>query len=291
MSKTYPSYYSAYIKLIRSNEQPFRFINLVDSLEFGSGRERKDLFEDIFTDNKEALNTIFADNKLEDATSLAFSECTALPNQCIKENRSIFSAILMSAIDGKYENATNTVYSNLYAFFSKKPAAFEVRDMQQILYNNVIPEKYRILFALAMTSHEDGLALIEWEKIEYKDRPFMVPAFVKMFQRNPRMAIEILAHVPSSYVSRYKEYFYSPVNRSLLNLARVEDALNVYLDLMLKLKSKTIRDLIKEIVSNDNRLKNIFYDHTLEEYVAKMNEPRDFESAIKEKIAKNEEQD
>jgi hypothetical protein len=82
--------------------------------------EKLALYEDILTENREALRLIFPKTGRDDIADIGRMELRNLPFEMLQEDFGFFESILQRAINGFYELKNETVISNIHVLYTHK---------------------------------------------------------------------------------------------------------------------------------------------------------------------------
>lgn len=265
-----PLYYAEYLKIYKLANYRFKF--LVESLEYETGHlERLSLFEDILLENESNLNLVFQASKHDDVVTIAFAELISLPRQTIIENTAIFESIFSRAITGKYLYSCDKALINIRALFAKKKCGLSMNFIKDILYDKALDTKIKIAIAQDVSENDDYSLNINWSTINLATNSFIIPAYMYVFhKRDPEKSLSALITVDIDFANNYFDFFFYPIEITLLQLLQVQNKFKEYFILKQRIKSKKILDIIDDTINKSSELRS-FIDSP-EVYAINLNE-------------------
>nr|WP_067054007.1 hypothetical protein [Mucilaginibacter sp. L294] len=252
-----PIYLRPFLQL--EAEEKKRFSSFIHSLEEGRGtNEKLALYEDILSENEEALIYVFKPTRHDDVKTIARNELTTLPPRCVQKDHRVFQNILLRAIADHYQSCSQTVITNIYVLYVNAEFALTPNFViQELLGNPGLSFVQQIMFTRALS--ESGEALrIDWDQFDLSSYPQLVPAYANFFkQDDPLKALRSFAYLEDDFTDRYSRFINNCLEDCLIKIVKKKmyDEYLARYDLL----PLGIKFLIGQLIESNVNLNNFFY--------------------------------
>jgi len=244
--------------LVLKEKGEFRFKNFVQNLETDpKHNEKMALYEDILSENREALRLIFPKTGRDDVADLAIVELRNLPFGFIGEDFGYFESILQRAINGTYDGQNDTVVRNLYLLYTHKSSCLSYPRVLSLIKNRQVSERYQIMFIRALSESEDDTKF-DWDEIISKDNNVAIPGYLYHYHKtDPAKSLTSLKLVQTKFANEYKDFFYHGIEESLRHFMK-KYKLALFSKIKKSIKSEVILEVIDEIINLEPEFATFF---------------------------------